>query len=426
MPCKNPSWLSRGRWRQPAFNFNRVLFVVVAAALLSVACASITSCAHKHKKQTAAPRPLLERLEPQDIPALSDIKGDEASLKKSIKEALTALSRQDQKQAVAFGNKTIDMRRIKETLQTFLQLLDEDLTPRAFHDKLVKEFDFYRVNARRGNGTEGPPMLITGYFQPELPASLSPDSHFNYPVYAVPNDLVGVNLKTFDPNLPNMTIWGRVSANRLIPYYTRREIDSGEGPKNTPVLAWIDSPIDGLMLHIQGSGILKFQNGGRRFIHYAASNGLPYKSVGAWLIEHGFLGKDQADWGHIRAWADKNPERLKDALASNPRYIFFEWEDEGPLGSLGETLIPFRSVALDPTFYPPGAVCLVKFDMPAGIGHDTTGPFEAFVCNQDAGAAIKGPYRLDLYCGEGDKAGKIAGTLKAPGWFYLMLVKESK
>jgi membrane-bound lytic murein transglycosylase A len=47
------------------------------------------------------------------------------------------------------------------------------------------------------------------------------------------------------------------------------------------------------------------------------------------------------------------------------------------------------------------------------------------VCNQDTGNAIKGPYRLDLYCGEGDEAGYLAGRLKAPGSLYLLLLRDA-
>jgi membrane-bound lytic murein transglycosylase A len=40
---------------------------------------------------------------------------------------------------------------------------------------------------------------------------------------------------------------------------------------------------------------------------------------------------------------------------------------------------------------------------------------------QDVGSAIKGPERGDIYFGSGEKAGKLAGTTKHAGNFYVLL-----
>ncbi|MCK4425634.1 MAG: transglycosylase, partial [Deltaproteobacteria bacterium] len=133
-----------------------------------------------------------------------------------------------------------------------------------------------------------------------------------------------------------------------------------------------------------------------------------------------------ADWPGIRAWAQENPEEFRKAYAANPRYIFFRWEKEGPIGTLGEVLTPMRSVALDHKIYPPGILCFLQVPMP--VSRSINGGaeiFQGFVCNQDTGSAIKGPHRLDLYCGEGDEAGYVAGRLKAPGSLYLLLLRDA-
>jgi membrane-bound lytic murein transglycosylase A len=49
--------------------------------------------------------------------------------------------------------------------------------------------------------------------------------------------------------------------------------------------------------------------------------------------------------------------------------------------------------------------------------------FSRFVLSQDKGAAIKGPGRVDIFCGSGDKAELTAGTLKEEGELFLLLKK---
>ncbi len=85
-----------------------------------------------------------------------------------------------------------------------------------------------------------------------------------------------------------------------------------------------------------------------------------------------------------------------------------------------------RSVALDPTIYPSGALCFLQAPLPLDKSiHTGARVFQGFVCNQDTGSAIKGPYRLDIYCGEGDKAGHLAGRLRAQGSVYLFLLRDN-
>lgn len=392
------------------------------AVLIVLACLIPPSCAYPPHVKPRVPTPLAVHIQPHDIPVIQEL--DDIALSKNAAEKdIKALSRLDPDQSFLFGGMSVKASRLKATAQAFLSLLDEGLSSQDFQYELVRRFNFYKIKGWSEAGNENAPLLVTGYFQPEFPASLAYDDHFTYPIYGVPADLVRVDIRQFDPILPPVTIWGRVSGQRLVPYYTRGEIDSGRWTDNAPVLAWLASPVDGLILHIQGSGVLRFKDGSRRFIHYAASNGLPYKSVGGWLIEQGLIMEDQADWPHIRAWAEANPERLKDAIASNPRYVFFKWEENGPIGSLGEVLTPLRSVALDPAVYPPGILCLIGFDSPQIFGPYRDRGFRGFVFNQDTGAAIKGAQRVDLYCGAGDQAGEIAGRLKARGELYIMLVK---
>ena len=357
--------------------------------------------------------------EVNELPELSDEILSGPGLKTAIKRSLACLERKDQKTEVDIANRKVTVERLKAGLESFLDLLEQGLPAEDFRQRLLEEFHVYRVSSC-GSGKKHPgPVFVTGYFQPVIPASHERGAEFSYPVFSVPDDLLQIDLGLFDSNLPSRRLYGRVSDRKVVPYYSRAEIDSGKVKLPAQVLAWLPSSIDGLMLHIQGSGLLMFPDGERRYIHYAASNGRPYGSIGKWLVKKGWLSLEEADWPGIKKWASQHPERFRDALEANPRYIFFRWEKEGPVGSSGAVLVPMRSVAMDPKVFPAGSLCFL--DIPKGPYGSWS--FSGFVLNQDVGSAIKGPCRVDLYCGEGDEAGRIAGQLRHRGNLYLILKK---
>ncbi len=358
---------------------------------------------------------VLEELSPDEVRALfSRIAWDPPGLANALEANLRYLDRLSPETPLPFHGGRIRAGHLRETSRALLDLVRSAGSFDAFLEAASGRFSVYRVTG------DGPaPILVTGYFQPELAASHVSGSGFSYPLYGVPSDLVRVDLDRFDPALPKRTLWGRVDGGRLVPYLTRQEID-GEGRlSGTPVLAWLASPVDGLMLHIQGSGLLLFANGERRHIHVAATNGHPYGSIGAWLIRNGHLSKEEADWPGISAWARSHPDLFEEALAANPRYIFFEWMETGPIGRMGEVLTPYHSAALDSNHYPLGSVLVMSGDLPDGAPKGAL-----LLCNQDSGVAITGPYRLDLYCGEGEEAGRTAGVIRNPADLYLVLLKK--
>ena len=68
-------------------------------------------------------------------------------------------------------------------------------------------------------------------------------------------------------------------------------------------IAWVEDPLDALVLQIQGSGRLQITepDGRQRLVRlaFAGHNDQPYKSVGRWLIQQGELKSDGANWPAI-------------------------------------------------------------------------------------------------------------------------------
>ena len=263
-----------------------------------------------------------------------------------------------------------------------------------------------------------PDGLITGYYEPVYPGSLTQTAAAHVPVYGVPDDLIIVNLESIYPELKGKRLRGRLDGRVLKPYDTAETINS-KG-LNAPVLAWLTDPMDLQFLQIQGSGRVQLDNGRQLRIGYADQNGHPYKPIGRWLVEQGELKKEDVTMGTIHAWAMANPQRVHEMLASNPSYVFFTQNpdsNEGPRGSLNVPLTAGYSVAVDRKVIPLGSLLWLSTTQANGQ------PIVRPVAAQDTGGAIAGEVRADFFVGTGPEAGQIAGDMKQKGNIWLLWPK---
>ena len=67
-------------------------------------------------------------------------------------------------------------------------------------------------------------------------------------------------------------------------------------------IAWLKDPVDVAFLQIQGSGRLVLQNGEIISAGYSAKNGLPYRSIGRYMVEKGYLAKEEISMQAIREY----------------------------------------------------------------------------------------------------------------------------
>jgi membrane-bound lytic murein transglycosylase A len=76
--------------------------------------------------------------------------------------------------------------------------------------------------------------------------------------------------------------------------------------------------------------------------------------------------------------------------------------------------------------YPRGGLAFIDIELPVVDEQERLiawRPTKRFVMNQDTGAAIRGPDRVDIYFGTGQKAGAAAGVMKRRGKLYFLLKK---
>ncbi|MCX7823377.1 MAG: MltA domain-containing protein [Syntrophobacterales bacterium] len=398
--------------------------------LLRIALLAILFGAFGCVKIPEAPPPKVEKPPSVEIklvklkqPLTFKDEGDLEGFIKAARESIDYFERFPPSKTFKVGEIEFSAHSYGETLRSLLKGLEKHPLSSEYILSFFNVYTYLIVTTDSSNGEshETGRILATGYYEPILEGSLTPSTEYSYPIYPVPENLVRVSLEAFNLNCgETSTIVGRVEGNKLVPYYTRREIDEGALKKVTP-LVWVKDPLDAFFLQVQGSGIIRFPDGSKRRLGYGSGNGRPYRSIGKYIIDQGWIPKDEVTMQSIKTFLSTHPEKLWKTLWYNENYVFFRWVEEGPKGSLNVFLTPERSVASDRRYYPPGIMSFLSTMVP----DNSSGlkPFNRLVFHQDAGGAIKGPSRIDIFFGSGDGAGEKAGKMKYQGTMFLFLPK---
>lgn len=269
--------------------------------------------------------------------------------------------------------------------------------------------------------------MITGYYEPKLFGSRSQTARFRYPLYAVPADLLTIDLGEEYPQLKNLRLRGQLKDNRVVPYYTRAEIDAksyafkGTNELLAPVICWVESEVELYFLQVEGSGRIELPDGKLIRVGYADQNGQPYVAIGKKLVEAGELKLEEVTMQSIKNWAEKNPDKLPAILKQNPSYVFFQEFPDGkpvPNGTLGVTLTDEYSLAVDPRTIPLGMPVFLSTTYP-----EDKAPLNRLMMAQDTGGAIAGAVRADFFWGYGEKAANQAGKMKQQGRMWVLFPK---
>ena len=108
-----------------------------------------------------------------------------------------------------------------------------DLAARSFFE----QWFVARELLGKGGKPEG---LITGYYEPLLFGSTVPDERFRYPLYRQPESLLIIDLGDLYPELQNKRVRGQKSGQKVIPFYSREQIESNRELLAGNELLWID------------------------------------------------------------------------------------------------------------------------------------------------------------------------------------------
>jgi membrane-bound lytic murein transglycosylase A len=297
--------------------------------------------------------------------------------------------------------------------------LDRTAARRFFED------NFLPIRIRKLGDQAG---FLTGYYEPIVDGSRFPTREFTVPLYRRPPDLIAAGATQPGGPFPNSgRAFRRNAAGELMPYYDRGEIEDGALDGQHLEICWLRSATDALFIQIQGSARVRLEDGVMLRINYDAHNGYPYVPVGRVLIERNIIPREEMSMSRIREWMQAHPEEAKDVRRQNRSVVFFRivgLTNEGePLGAQGIPLSAGRSIAVDKALHVYGTPFFIAADLPIASAQPST-PFRRTMIAQDTGSAIVGPARADLYFGAGEQAGLVAGRVRQPGQFAMLLPRD--
>ena len=173
-----------------------------------------------------------------------------------------------------------------------------------------QEFTLYQIY----NTDRVPAGVITGYYEPLLNGSRRYGAPYLYPVYGVPDDMLYLDSRTLPagpgqaqvrvrierrevialqpqedatagtyrleiagitPDVRTRKLRLRIAGERVVPYFSRQEIESGQMP-HAKVIVWVDNPAALYSMQIQGSGKVRLPSGEIVRVGYGEQNGHPF------------------------------------------------------------------------------------------------------------------------------------------------------
>ncbi len=245
--------------------------------------------------------------------------------------------------------------------------------------------------------------FLTGYYEPIIEGSRVPNAEFNVPLYRTP---------------PNLTK----------PYLERATIENGALAGRKLEICWLKDPTDLFFAQIQGSARVKLVEDGKVLrLNYSSHNGWPYTAIGGILINREIVPREEMSMDRIREWIEANPKEGKELRRRNKSYVFFRetglTEHEQPVGAQGVSLTPGRSIAVDRNIHIYGTPFFIEAELPFD-SENSENKFQRLMVSQDTGGAIRGVARADLYFGAGSGPAHVAGRIRHPGHFTILIPRE--
>jgi membrane-bound lytic murein transglycosylase A len=326
---------------------------------------------------------------------------------------------------IVHGKPGADVRLVRAALQP---VCGRALAARRLDEAAARTFfetNFRPVHIRRLTDSAG---FLTGYYEPIVDGSRFPTREFSVPLYRRPRDLVVPGVAKPAAPLPNSgKVFRQTADGELVPYYDRGEIEDGALDGQHLELCWLRSRTDALFIEIQGSAQVRLEDGTMMRLNYDAHNGYSYVPVGRVLIERKLVPREEMSMQRIREWMQANPEDANDVRRQNRLVVFFRivglTEDGAAIGAQGIPLSAGRSIAVDKALHVYGTPFFIEAELPLENSR-TTSPFRRTMIAQDTGSAIVGPARADLFFGAGEAAGQVAGRIRQPGRFTVLLPRE--
>ncbi len=303
--------------------------------------------------------------------------------------------------------------------------------PANTDDAAAKKFfenNFRPVRVSRLGETTG---LLTGYYEPEVEGSLTITKGFTVPLYRRPPELLSkarLGKRVLRAGFPSTGGAGHRVNGKVVDYHDRAAIEDGALAGRGLEIVWLRDAADAFFIQIQGSARIRLPDGSLVRVNYAAHNGHNYVPIGRYLIEQGIVAREEISMENIRMFIAEMPDEGRELMRKNRAFTFFRIIDNLPadseaVGAQGVSLVKDRSIAVDNKLHVYGSLFWIEAKLQLQNTRDGQ-VFNRLMIAQDTGSAIVGVARADIYFGGGPEAGSIAGRIRNPGAFFMLVPNE--
>lgn len=306
--------------------------------------------------------------------------------------------------------------------------------PKLMHE-VAMDLDWYQSRGMLDDSVKNIPQgkfKFTGFYGPEpIETRKLPDGDFKYPIYRAPDNgpdqlfdfqeshenSCGTDPITKEP----IEVCRKVNG-KLMPYYTRREIDVEKKLDKEWAIAYAKDIIDIAFLMIQGDGMI-IRDGEKVRLNFGHKNGHPSSLLGSIV---NCTGGKAGGMESIRTYLRSKPEKTEEWMNYDRSYIFFS-EGKGDAKGVEDIQMTARhSLATDLRLIRTGS--LLMFSLPRPIAKDAPkekvcGPvLTSLGISQDTGGAILNTH-ADFFLGEGKLAAQYADSLNSPGTLIVGVIQ---
>jgi membrane-bound lytic murein transglycosylase A len=297
-------------------------------------------------------------------------------------------------------------------------------------DEAAKKFfeqNFRPVRISKLGDTTG---LLTGYYEPEVDGSLTLTKGFTVPLYRRPPELISkarLGKRFLRAGFPSTGGAGHRVNGKFVDYHDRAAIEDGALANRGLEIVWLRDAADAFFIQIQGSARIKLPDGKLIRVNYSAHNGHNFTPIGRNLIETGIVPRDEISMENIRMFIAEMPDEGRELMRKNRAFTFFRVvdvpADSEAVGAQGLSLIKDRSIAVDNKLHVYGSLFWIEAKLQLQ-NYKEGQVFNRLMIAQDTGSAIIGVARADIYFGGGAEAGTIAGRIRNPGAFFMLVPNE--
>ncbi len=303
--------------------------------------------------------------------------------------------------------------------------------PEKIGDDDAKKFfeaNFRPVRISKLGDTTG---LLTGYYEPEVEGSLTLTDGFTVPLYRRPPELLSkarAGKRILRAGFPSTAGAGHRIDGKIVEYHDRAAIEDGALANRGLEIVWLRDAADAFFIQIQGSARIRLPDGKLVRVNYAAHNGHRFTPIGRNLIETGIVPREEISMETIRMFIAEMPEEGRELMRQNRAFTFFRIIKDLPpdaeaVGAQGLPLVKDRSIAVDHKLHVYGSLFWIEAKLQ--LQNTKEGQvFNRLMVAQDTGSAIVGVARADIYFGGGPEAGTVAGRIRNPGAFFMLVPNE--